>query len=71
VFSILLAAGAMIMLQNSGVETGLVILPGRDTAVNRHKVEFSSFCCFGYKTLTNVLELSCEHTHAFQCYYLV
>jgi len=26
------------MLQNSGVETGLVILPGIDTAVARHKV---------------------------------
>jgi hypothetical protein len=59
------------MLQSSGVETGLVILPAIDTAVARHKVEFSSFCCFGHKTLTNALELSREHTHAFQCYYLV
>jgi hypothetical protein len=42
-FIIFLAVGAMIMLQSSGVETGLVILPVIDTTVARHKVEFSLF----------------------------
>lgn len=40
--TVFLAVGAMIMLQSSGVETGLVILHATDTTVASHKVEFSS-----------------------------